>query len=39
MEYSEAGLYKVPLRVDGKITEIIIDDFVPVRYNGTPIFS
>ncbi len=39
MEYFEAGLYKVCLRIDGKITEIIIDDFIPVKSNGIPIFT
>lgn len=32
------GLYKVSLRVDGTVEEVLIDDFVPVHENGQPVF-
>jgi hypothetical protein len=32
------GLYKVSLRVDGVVEEVVIDDFVPVNENGKPVF-
>lgn len=39
IDYNKAGLYKIPLKIDGQIQEIIIDDFIPIRTNGVPIFS
>ena len=35
---SANGLYKVKLRVNGYIREIIVDDFVPVDEDGDPLF-
>ena len=32
-------MYKIPLRINGQIEEIIIDDFIPVKANGVPVFS
>lgn len=32
------GIYKVNLRVDGVVEEIIIDDYIPVQENGLPVF-
>ena len=36
--YNEEGLYKVNLRIDGGVEEVIVDDFVPVHENGLPVF-
>jgi hypothetical protein len=36
--YNPEGLYKVSLRVDGAVEEVLIDDFVPVHENGLPVF-
>lgn len=36
--YNPNGIYKVTLRIDGVIQEILVDDFVPVNSNGDPLF-
>ena len=37
--YNPSGIYKVALKIDGEITEILVDDYVPVNNNGEPLFS
>jgi len=36
--YNPEGLYKVSLRVDGEVEEVLIDDYIPVHENGQPVF-
>ncbi len=35
---SKNAIYKVTLRINGVIEEIVVDDFVPVNRQGEPIF-
>jgi hypothetical protein len=37
--YNKNGFYKVLLRVNAEVQEIIIDDYVPVNDDGFPIFA
>jgi hypothetical protein len=37
-EFSPNGIYRVKLRVDGFIREVLIDDYVPVNKAGRPLF-
>lgn len=36
--FSPNGIYKVVLRIDGVIQEIIVDDFIPVNKRSEPLF-
>ena len=36
--FNPNGIYKVTLRIDGVIQEILIDDFIPVNKKGEPLF-
>lgn len=36
--YNKNGIYKVTLRIDGVIQEILVDDFIPVTPSGEPLF-
>jgi hypothetical protein len=36
--YNAAGIYRVPMLIDGEIEEIIVDDFIPVNQVGEPLF-
>lgn len=37
-EYNSQGIYKLNLRIDGAVEEIVIDDYVPIQKNGNPLF-
>jgi hypothetical protein len=32
--FNQAGIYNVPMLIDGEIEEIIVDDFIPVNEVG-----
>ena len=36
--YNKEGIYKVRLRVEGNVQEVIVDDHVPVYENDKPVF-
>lgn len=36
--YNPNGIYKVTLRVNGDIEEILVDDYIPVNNKGEPFF-
>lgn len=37
-QYNPEGIYKIQLRIDGVIQEIVIDDYIPVNTEGQPLF-
>lgn len=37
-KYNEEGIYKVTLRVNGLVEEVVVDDNIPVNQYGAPIF-
>lgn len=39
LSFNKNGFYRINLRVNSEIKEILIDDFVPVHENGTPLFT
>jgi calpain-15 len=36
--YNPAGIYKVVMRINGELEEVVVDDFVPVNEHGQPLF-
>ena len=36
--YNESGIYKVMLRINGELQQIVVDDFIPVNEDGHPFF-
>jgi calpain-15 len=36
--FNPNGIYKLTLRVDGTVREVLVDDFVPVNGKGEPLF-
>lgn len=39
LSFNKNGFYRINLRVKSEIQEILIDDFVPVDENGSPLFA
>lgn len=37
-KFTPSGIYRVKLRVNGTIKEILIDDYIPVNKSGKPLF-
>lgn len=38
-EYNEEGIYKIKMFKNGEIVIVTIDDYIPCRFNGGPLFS
>ena len=38
-EYNEEGIYKIKIFKNGEIVVVTIDDYIPCRHNGGPLFS
>ena len=36
--YTPTGIYKVMMRINGELEEIVVDDFIPVNDQGQPFF-
>ena len=36
--YNAEGIYKVSLRIDGVVEEVVVDDYIPVNEHGLPLF-